>query len=124
TKGPYTFCAAVHYIFFCGEGEPVHNFLRKLGLDSEVPFERLDPEGYDRFSCPAAGLSFCIPNRLDKWADRLIDRFPAPRPGIARFFDVVGGLARQLRRLPPRLSWEQPPAGPVRFPARACGPGR
>ncbi|MGO8903708.1 MAG: NAD(P)-binding protein [Isosphaeraceae bacterium] len=30
--GRYTFCAAAHYIPFCGEGEPVHNFLKKIGL--------------------------------------------------------------------------------------------
>ncbi|MBV8078601.1 MAG: NAD(P)-binding protein, partial [Planctomycetaceae bacterium] len=38
--GRYTFCAAVHYIFSCGEGEPVDNFLKKVGLRESVTFER------------------------------------------------------------------------------------
>ena len=84
--GRYTFCAAVHYIFFCGEGEPVHNFLKKIGLQDTVTFTRLDPEGYDRFSCPSAGLSFKIPSGLQKWSDRMIDRFPHHRAAIARSF--------------------------------------
>ncbi|MFO0840842.1 MAG: NAD(P)/FAD-dependent oxidoreductase [Gemmataceae bacterium] len=117
TKGPYTFCAAVHYIFFCGEGEPVYNLLRKLGLHLEVPFDRLDPEGYDHFNCPAERLSFRIPNGLDKWADRLVDRFPSHKPGIDRFFSVVGDLGRQLRRLPHALSWRELLSAPLRFPA-------
>jgi len=103
--GHYTFCAAVHYIFFCGEGEPVYNFLKKIGLHESVTFTRLDPEGYDRFSCPSAGLTFKIPNGPDKWADRLIDRFPQHRAGINRFFRIIGDLVRELRDVPVFLSW-------------------
>ena len=98
--GQYTFCAAVHYIFFCGEGEPVANLIRKLGLEAEVTFERLDPEGFDRFSCPSAGLRFSIPNGLDKWADRLIDRYPHDRIVILRFFEVVRRIVQSLRNVP------------------------
>ncbi len=102
--GDYRFCAAVHYIFSCGEGEPVYNLLRKLGLHESITFERLDPEGYDHFHCPSANLSFRIPNGLDKWCRRLCDRFPASAPGIRKFFDVVQALSVQLRRLPEELS--------------------
>ena len=30
--GDYRFCAQVHYVFGCGEGEPVHDLLDRLGL--------------------------------------------------------------------------------------------
>lgn len=100
----YRFCAAVHYIFSCGEGEPVYNLLRKLGLQEAITFERLDPEGYDHFSCPSAGLRFRIPNGLHKWCERLCDRFPAEAKGIRAFFDVVHMLAAQLDRLPEDFS--------------------
>src|ERR1700709_434824 len=43
----YRFCAQVHYIFNCGEGESIHAFLRMIGLADEVPFVRLDVEGFD-----------------------------------------------------------------------------
>lgn len=96
----YRFCAAVHYIFSCGEGEPVYNLLKKLGLHETVTFERLDPEGYDHFSCPSAKLRFRIPNGLGKWRERLCDRFPDEAAAIRRFFHVVITLAEQLDRLP------------------------
>jgi all-trans-retinol 13,14-reductase len=114
--GRYTFCAAVHYIFFCGEGEPVHNFLKKIGLHDSVTFTRLDPEGYDRFSCPSTGLSFKIPSGLDKWADRLTDRFPQHRTGVARFFRIIGDLIREMREMPFFLSWAAALRVPFRFP--------
>jgi phytoene dehydrogenase-like protein len=113
--GQYTFCAAVHYIFFCGEGEPVYNFLKKLGLEQAVQFCRLDPEGYDHFSCPSAGLHFRIPNGLDKWTERLVDRFPAERDKINGFFQLITGLIREIRELPSCLSWRTVLAAPLRF---------
>lgn len=102
--GDYQFCAAVHYIFSCGEGEPVFNLVRKLGLGDRVTFERLDPEGYDHFSCPSANLRFRIPNGLDKWRERLCDRFPREAAAIRRFFDVVTALSTQLDRLPETIT--------------------
>lgn len=105
--GPYTFCAAVHYIFYCGEGEPVFNLLKKLGLHETVTFERLDPNGYDHFSCPEAGIRLGIPNGLDCWAERLIDRFPEHRTRIRGFFDVVRAITRELRDLPYEWSWRE-----------------
>jgi len=102
--GDYKFCAAVHYIFSCGEGEPVYNLLRKLGLHETITFERLDPEGYDHFSCPSANLRFRIPNGLGKWCERLCDRFPGEAQQIRKFFAVVQALSVQLRRLPDHLT--------------------
>ena len=101
--GKYRFCAAVHYIFSCGEGEPVYNVLRKLGLHERITFERLDPEGYDHFSCPSERLRFRIPNGLNKWGERLSDRFPADREGIRRFFAKIQALWNELLILPEDL---------------------
>src|SRR3954462_7184027 len=105
--GSYKFCAAVHYIFSCGEGEPVYNLLRALGLHDTITFERLEPEGYDHFSCPSAGLRVRIPNGPSKWSRRLSDRFPDEARGIASFFDTVMNLGAQLRRLPDKLAGVQ-----------------
>ncbi len=114
--GRYTFCAAVHYIFFCGEGEPVYNVLKKLSLHDRVTFTRLDPEGYDHFRCPSRGLAFRIPNGLDKWADRLIDRYPAHRPAILTFFRTLRDIMDELRRMPFFFRWCDWLGAPVRFP--------
>lgn len=101
----YTFCAAVHYIFYGGQGEPVANLLKKLGLETEVTLSRLDPEGYDRFSCPSQNLRFSIPNGLDKWADRLIDRLPQERWKILNFFRVIQRIAENLQKFPVERDW-------------------
>ena len=103
----YRFCAAVHYIFSCGAGEPVDSLLRKLGLHEAVTFERLDPDGYDHFSCPSAGLRFRIPNGLQKWCERLCDQFPDEQAAIRSFFAVVTSLAQQLDRLPETFSFAE-----------------
>src|SRR5687767_14131498 len=58
--GAYRFCAQVHYIFSCGEGEAVHELLRQLGLADEVQFHRLDPEGFDHIV--VAGERYRVPN--------------------------------------------------------------
>jgi len=102
--GDYRFCAAVHYIFSCGEGEPVYNLLRKLGLHERITFERLAPEGFDHFSCPSERLRFRIPNGLDKWCERLCDRFPAETAAIRRFFATVHALSVQLRLVPDKIT--------------------
>ncbi len=64
--GKYRFCAQVHYIFGCGEGEPVHELLRRTGLDERVRFHRLDPEGFDHVV--VAGNRYRIPNGLENSA--------------------------------------------------------
>ncbi len=100
----YRFCAQVHYIFNCGEGESVHNLLSKLGIADEVPFVRLDPEGFDHVV--VAGDRFRIPNGLTKFLGRLLRRFPEAREPLERYFDVIALLGRELDRIaiPDRLS--------------------
>lgn len=98
--GPYRFCAAVHYIFYCGRGEPIYNFLQKLGLHEHVTFERLDPGGYDHFSCPVERVRFPIPSGLNAWAVSLGDRLPAEREPIAAFFRLIEESVRDLKKLP------------------------
>src|SRR5271156_5652533 len=65
----YRFCAQVHYLFNCGEGESIHNLLSKLGVAGEVPFLRLDPEGFDHIV--VADERVRIPNGLTKFLGRL-----------------------------------------------------
>lgn len=102
--GDYRFCAAVHYIFSCGEGEPVHNLLRTLGLEKTITFERLNDDGYDHFRCPSANLTFRIPSGLDNWSRRLCENFPAETKSITAFFSTIKTLATELGRLPENLS--------------------
>jgi phytoene dehydrogenase-like protein len=101
----YRFCAQVHYIFNCGEGESIHNFLAKLGVEREVPFVRLDPEGFDHVV--VAGDRVRIPSGLGKFRDRLARRFPAAREPLRKYFATIaaiGGELDGLGELPEKLT--------------------
>ena len=41
------FNAQLHYVWNCGEGQTVHNVLKKLQLEKKVTFEAMDPDGFD-----------------------------------------------------------------------------
>lgn len=101
----FRFCAQVHYIFGCGEGETIGRILGKLDLDHAIPFVRLDPEGFDHIV--VGGDRFRIPNGLSKFRERLLRRFPSWRTPILRYFDIVTAVAEELDRtdeLPSRLT--------------------
>jgi all-trans-retinol 13,14-reductase len=90
----FRFCAQVHYIFSCGEGESVHELLSELGVEARVPFLRLDPEGFDHVVI--AGDRFRIPNGLPKFEERLVRRYPQWRAPIGRYFRTIEAIAREL----------------------------
>lgn len=114
SMGQYRFCAQVHYIFNCGEGEPVHELLRRLDLHEKVRFHRLDPEGFDHVV--VAGDRYRIPNGLEKYRDRLIRLFPEQVHPIRKYFDTVMALGRELDTLPKSPSWRDIVTAPLRFP--------
>ncbi len=112
--GKYRFCAQVHYIFGCGEGEPVHELLRRTGLDDQVRFHRLDPDGFDHIV--VAGERYRIPNGLEKFRDRLIDAFPNDVKPIRGYFDAVIAIGEELDRLPKNIRLRDVVTAPLRFP--------
>jgi all-trans-retinol 13,14-reductase len=112
--GDYRFCAQVHYIFGCGEGEPIHEFLTQLGLAESTRFHRLDPEGFDHVL--VAGERFRIPSGFPKFRDRLIKRFPEARAGLFKFFAVLMALREELTILPDTPSLRDLVTAPFRFP--------
>jgi all-trans-retinol 13,14-reductase len=93
----YRFCAQVHYLFNCGEGESIHNLLSKLGVVDDVPFLRLDPEGFDHVVI--ADDRVRIPNGLTKFLGRLLRRFPDAEQALRRYFEVLEVLSREIERL-------------------------
>lgn len=115
TLGRYRFCAQVHYIFHCGEGEPVAQLLERLGLDQEVRFHRLDPEGFDHIV--VAGQRYRIPSGLGKFRDRLLRRFPGDALALHGYFDTISALGRELDVLPRPIRWHDWLTAPLRFPS-------
>jgi all-trans-retinol 13,14-reductase len=112
--GNYRFCAQVHYVFGCGEGEPVHDLLDRLGLTETVRFRRLDPEGFDQVV--VAGERFRIPSGFSKFRDRLVRRFPEAREPLRRYFATVMALREEISRLPDAPGWRDLLTAPLHFP--------
>jgi all-trans-retinol 13,14-reductase len=105
TMKEFRFCAQVHYVFGCGEGETVDRLLGRLELTNEVPFVRLDPEGFDHVV--VAGDRVRIPNGLAKYRERLLRRYPEWRAPILGYFDLVTAVGEELDRsddLPRKLT--------------------
>ena len=112
----FRFCAQVHYIFNCGEGESVHNLLSELGVADRVPFVRLDPEGFDHIVIGDERVR--IPNGLAKYRDRLIRRYPQHEGPLREYFritSVVGDQLARLEGLPDRLTASVLLSGVVRY---------
>lgn len=101
----FRFCAQVHYIFSCAEGESVHTLLSELGVADRVPFLRLDPDGFDHVVI--AGERVRIPNGLVKYEERLGALYPQWREPLRRYFRTITAISRELSQdgdLPSRLT--------------------
>src|SRR5277367_6244464 len=96
TLKDYRFCAQVHYIFGCGEGETIDRLLERLKLRDAVPFVRLDPEGFDHIV--VAGDRVRVPNGLTKYRERLLRRYPEWRAPILGYFEAVMAVGEELDR--------------------------
>ena len=99
--GDYSFCADVHYIYQCGEGQGVKQFLNYLERD--VPFNSLDPDCIDRLITP--DIDFRIPLNWEKFRDRLISTFPEEARGINLYCDEIKQLHKQLHQFNKEVHW-------------------
>jgi len=98
TFGDFSFNAQLHYAFSCGEGEPVRRFLRDLGLEEEVRFNLLNPDGFDRVFCEGRQLN--IPYGLDPLRRNLEEVCPESKRSIQTFIDVLRDFREVTRHLP------------------------
>lgn len=87
TEGDYKFNAHLHYVAQCGEGETVNRVLKKLGLEKEVEFIKLNADGYDRVFCEGKTLN--IPYTLEKLEENMSALFPEASAGIAKFIGLL-----------------------------------
>ncbi len=93
------FNAQLHYTWNCGPGQPVNDFLRKLGLHDEVTFERFDPNGFDHMRMP--GYQLDVPNDWELLGQRLQGQCPEHAAQIAAFLEEVRGTEQEIAQLPP-----------------------
>ena len=112
--GAWRFCAQVHYIFGCGEGEAIHRLLSRIGLADEVRFHRLDPEGFDHVVVAGERVRVC--NGLEKYRDRLARRWPQHEGPLRSYFDAIMAIGREVDALPQHVRVRDVLTAPLRFP--------
>src|SRR5579872_3797915 len=91
-KHEYHFNAQFHYVWDCGDGEPVNQVLKKLGIANKVPFVKYNEQGFDHMRIP--GYSLKIPNDYGLLIERLVQLFPQHQKSIHDFLTAVQRLAR------------------------------
>ena len=99
--GDYSFCADVHYIYQCGEGQGVRQFLDYI--DRDVTFNSLNSDCIDRVITPE--VDFRIPLNWEKFRDRLLATFPEESRSINLYCDEIKQLHRELKQLTEEVHW-------------------
>lgn len=99
--GNYRFCADVHYISQCGEGQTIDQFLHYI--DREVEFNSLDPECIDRVITNEA--DFRIPLGWENLRNLLLETFPEEANAIRRYCDEIKLIHQQVHDLTQEVKW-------------------
>lgn len=94
----YHFNAQLHYVWNCAEGQLVNLFLKKLGLEKNVTFEKYDPNGFDHMRIP--GYQLDIPNDRETLSQRLSTLFPEHTSSLQKFIAEVWTTAAEIEKLP------------------------
>lgn len=107
----YTFCPGLHYVGELGPGGGFRALLEGLGLGPELVFYQQNPQGYEH--ALVGGERFDWPAGREALQERLIDRFPAERRGIVRYFDVITRMYADLGLVPAGLERDGPALPPL-----------
>lgn len=103
--GDYHFCAQVHYIWGCGPGGNIYEFLKHIGLEKDITFELYDKDGYDHMVMPD-GTCVKIPYGWDRLLTNVVAAYPDQRAPMERFLRVLKKLRQEFRTFPDRkLTW-------------------
>ena len=112
----YHFCAQVHYIWGCGEGERVYEFLKQLGLEKDITFELFDKTGYDHMIMPD-GKRVKIPYSWSQLKKNVEEAYP-DTTGLNAFLKVVEALRKEMAALPRKIHWwDYLFKGPLYYPS-------
>jgi len=98
TMGEYEFCAQVHYIWGCGKGGRVYEFLKRIGLEEEIEFDLFDPQGYDHMIMPD-GIRVKVPYGWKELQSNIEQAYPRTT-GLDAFFKIVRAIRKETGALP------------------------
>ena len=97
--GDFYFCVQVHYIWGCGPGGRIYEFLKHIGLENEITFQLFDKNGYDHMVMPD-GTRVRIPYGWDKLVKSVTAHYPNERAPMEKFVSVMRTLREEFRHLP------------------------
>lgn len=95
----FDFCAQLHYIWGCAPGERIYAFLKHLGLEQEITFEKYNPAGYDHIALPDNRKVF-IPCGFDKLVENIAALFPSQKSNLIKFVSILEKIYQEAGRLP------------------------
>ncbi len=106
--GEFSFCAQVHYIWGCGPGGHVYEFLKNIGLEEEITFELLGDKttGYDRMVMPD-GKKVFIPYGYDKLVENIERAYPGQGKNVKKFTDILSRIRNEVKILPDKIHWSE-----------------
>ena len=99
----YEFCAQVHYIWDCGEGGKINEFLKQIGLQNDITFELFDEDGYDHMIMPDS-TRVKIPYGWESLQRNIEAAYPQTT-GLDGFFKVVKAIRKEMANLPKQVHW-------------------
>jgi all-trans-retinol 13,14-reductase len=97
--GAYEFCAQIHYIWGCGKGQRIYEFLKHIGLEKKITFELLDQEMYDRMVMPD-GKAVGIPYGFDKLEKQIDAAYPGQGFHVKEFCCVLEKIRKEMGTFP------------------------
>ena len=80
------FDTGLHYVGGLAEGQPINELFSELGL-MQLPWHRLDPDGFDRVTI--AGETFSLAEGYDAFVDTLSTDFPKEREGLQKYVEML-----------------------------------
>jgi all-trans-retinol 13,14-reductase len=90
TRNGYSFDTGVHYLGKLAEGGSFRLLLEHLGIDEELEFVELNPDGFDRYIFPDFELQLC--KGRQRYQERLHRLFPNESKAIKKLFHIQDRL--------------------------------
>ena len=86
-RGDAVFETGMHYIGSADPGQTLNTIWHYLEIGSDIPLERLDPDGYDVISFQ--GDHFRFANGKENFINTLADQFPKSKDELAKYYDLI-----------------------------------
>lgn len=91
----FRFSPGVHYVGDLGPGGELRRIYEGLGLAEDLSFFELNPDGFEHIVI--GDERFDVPKGIERFRERLQERFPAEAAGIDGYLDAVDCMAAELR---------------------------